>query len=82
MSERKRKYYILNTCDAWKSYDSFGLVGIFTWSELIKIIKRKIKSKVFEFNGEIRNMINKSPRELNTNLEYGFVQEIKINEEQ
>lgn len=74
-----RKHYILFSCDAWKSYASHKLIGVFTLKELIRIIKRKTKKGDFKFDG-INEIGSKTIREIDIALEFGYVEEIQINE--
>lgn len=78
----KRKYYALFDCDDHKDYSSMRLLGVFTEKKLRQTIRKKVISGEFEFTGNIIEILNEEDLEYIFNsLRYGFVQELKINEE-
>ncbi|QUH21822.1 hypothetical protein [Alkaliphilus sp. B6464] len=75
-----RQYYALFTCNEWKEFSSMRLVGMFSRTELIKIIKKRVKENEFGFCRDIKE-INEMPiRDIEVSLEYGHIIELKINE--
>lgn len=78
----KRQYYVLFTCDEWKSYASMSLVGVFTLTKLRKVVKRRIKKGDFEYGRDIKEIDEIDGNEIDKLLTYGFIQSIELNEEQ
>lgn len=75
-----REYYILFNCDEWKGYSSMRLVGVFNRTQLIKILKRRIKKGEYEFGRDIKEIDNLSIQEIDASLVYGYIQETRLNE--
>lgn len=79
----KRDYYVLSSCDEWKSYSSMKLVGVFTLKELKKVVKRKVKEGYFEFGRRnIMEIDNMDGSEIDSMITYGSITRINLNEEQ
>ena len=72
--------YILFYCDEWKSFSSMEIVGLFS---SVDTLKKRIKTEVKENNMEIMNdadIDDLDYDELNTYLEYGFVDYYTVDE--
>jgi hypothetical protein len=81
-----KEVYVVNTCDEWRSYSSFSLVGIFTsrW-KLNPVLNRLIKEKKIEYEHDSKCKVsvkNLTDRELNDWLTYVHVELITLNEVQ
>lgn len=80
------KPIIVNTCDAWESYHSFRLVGVYTnKKKFISVIHEMIDEDAIELNeGYSKEDINEDTKllELQANLKYVHFKEIKLNEKQ
>jgi hypothetical protein len=79
------KAVVLNTCDSWKTFSSFKLIGVFTnRKKLEKVIRKLIKSNDIEVdeNSPIELPLkNFTINELNNHINFLSVQEINLNEE-
>lgn len=75
-----REYYVLSSCDQWKSFSSMNFLGVFSRSELIKTIKRKVKKEDFNFHRELKELKNMTIRDIDSSLVYGYIQPIHLNE--
>lgn len=72
--------YILFYCDEWKSFSSMEIVGLFS---SVDTLKKRIKTEIKENNMEIMNdadIDDLDYDELNTYLEYGFVDYYTVDE--
>lgn len=76
------KAVIVNSCDAWKTYASFRLIGVFT-------NRRKLNKCLNDLDKDssIRNTTDYAISEmevhdLNINLDYVSIEEINLNEVQ
>lgn len=76
-----RDYYVLFSCDEWKSYSSMKLIGIFNKNELVKVIKRRIKKRELHFNRDIKEISKMSVEEIKVALEFGYIESLKLNQE-
>ena len=77
--------YLVNTCDAWKSYSSFQLVGIFiTRKALNPVLNKMIKQGDIYLDSETskKTVNNLSDKELDDYLSYISIQKITLNEVQ
>lgn len=75
-----RNYYALFSCNDWKEHSSMSPIGVFNQSELLKVIKRKIKTREFRFKRDVKEIGKLSIREIDTSLVSGYIQPIKLNE--
>jgi hypothetical protein len=79
-----KEVYVVNQCDAWRSYDSFRLVGIFTTRKKLNVIlNRLLKNKSIQWYDEERSdrfVTFLTDRELQNNLKYIHIEVIKLNE--
>lgn len=57
-----------------------SLIGVFNQSELLKVIKRKTKTREFRFERDVKEIGKLSIREIDTSLVSGYIQPIKLNE--
>jgi hypothetical protein len=85
-----KKVYVVNTCNVWKTYDSFSLVGIFTSrKKLNPVLNRLLKQKDIAWSDETftspkadRAVNGFSDRELLDHLDYIFIELVTLNEVQ
>jgi len=81
-----KKVYVVNTCNVWKTYDSFSLVGIFTSrKKLNPVLNRLLKQEdIVWSDDECKDkFVNKlTDRELNDDLDYICVELVTLNEVQ
>ena len=81
---RRNEVYVVNQCDAWRTYDSFRLVGIFTSrKKLNPVLNRLIKNKSIERDDcpEDGRFVNSlTDRELQDHLKYVHIEVITLNE--
>jgi hypothetical protein len=75
-----KEYYVLFSSDAWKSHSSMRLKGVFTKPNLLKVIKKNIKNKNFEFDSG-KKIENMEIKDINDALTYAYIETVKINEE-
>ena len=77
----KKTAVVLNSCNEWKEYASFQLVGVYTnRKELNKMLNKMLKDKEIELqsNDSIEDL---SVTELHSQIEYASLQEVTLNEE-
>lgn len=77
------KAIIVNTCDAWKSYDSMRLVGVFTNKKKLKsTIKYLIDSDACEYDdgyGPFKELTVEEMVQYNP-IDYLYIEEVELNE--
>lgn len=70
-------------CDQWKMKDSMDLVGVFQEDKLKEAIIEDVKNETIKLDEreeeEIKTM---DIRTLNSLIEFGHIQEVKLNERQ
>ena len=76
-----REYYALFSCNEWKNHSSMNLIGIFNGTQLLKVIKRRIKKGEFKFGRDFKDLDVLDVHEIDSSLEYGFIQSLSLNEE-
>ena len=77
-----KEVFLVNTCDAWKSYDSFRLVGIFTTRKALNpVLNRMIKQGDIDLDSAAnkKTVNNLSDRELDDYLTYISIQKVTLN---
>jgi hypothetical protein len=83
---KMKKVYVVNTCDAWNTYESMSLVGIFTTRKKVNpVLNKLLKEKKIEWSDDecTDRFVNKlTDRELLDFLKYVFVELITLNEVQ
>jgi len=73
------KAVVVNTCNAWKEYSSFTLVGVFTnRKKFNRVLNKLIKKNDVENNTGYR-IEDMTIHELHNNLKYVSLQEIELN---
>ena len=80
-----KEVFLVNTCDAWNSYDSFQLVGIFTTRKALNpVLNKMIKQGDIDLDSAAskKTVNNLSDRELDDYLTYISIQKITLNEVQ
>lgn len=78
----KKEYYVLFSCDKWKSYSSMRLMGVFSITELRKVVKKIIEKGDFEYEKSDVKEINKmTGSDISRVLKYGYVETVGLNEE-
>ena len=76
------KAVIVHTCNQWKEYTSFSLVGVFTnRKKLNTILNRMIKNHEIGDDDEPKKVNHLTIDQIHTEISYVSVQEIKLNEE-
>ncbi len=75
------KYFVLSSCNEWKEYSSFGLIGVFSYRGLIKQLEREVEKGNMELDCSKEDFWNLPIEELDSRLEYGAIQEVAIDEE-
>lgn len=81
-----KKVYVVNTCNIWKEYASFRLVGIFTSRKKLNVVLNKmLKDKDIVWSDAIcsKKFVNKlTDSELCDDLDYVNIEQITLNKEQ
>lgn len=82
-----RKYvYVVNTCNEWKTYDSFRMVGIFTTRKKLNVVlNRLLKQEDIAWDDDVctdRFVNNLMDMELSNNLKYVSIEKLTLNEVQ
>ena len=73
--------YIYFHCDAWKNYDSMRLVGVFDETHLRKAVRKDLNEKRVSLDPEYQERLEHlEVTELDKMLEYGYIQELTLNE--
>ncbi len=84
--KKQNEVYVVNTCNAWKEYSSFRLVGIFTTRrKLNPVLNKLLKSGDIIWNYDkctMRYVNRLNDNDLHNQLKYISVQVITLNEEQ
>ena len=77
-----KNVFVVNTCDEWKGYDSFSLVGVFTSrTQLNKILQKLLnEKKITKYMPE--TIQESSLKGLQERIEFVHINFITINEEQ
>jgi hypothetical protein len=71
---------VVNTCNEWKEYSSFRLVGVYTNKQYVdKLLRKLIKQGSVEYNGT--SVARDSIDELNNKCTYVDLNEIVLNKE-
>jgi hypothetical protein len=75
---------VIYTCDAWKSWDSSRLVGVYTnRKKMERLLRKMIKAGYIEFadgwDGEIFSRMTID--QMRTHIDYLIIQEIELNSE-
>lgn len=78
--KRMREYYVLFSCDDWKSHSSMSLIGVFSRKKLEKTIRKFVKDGSMKFNRELKTLPELSVHDIEVALEFGFIQSIHLNE--
>lgn len=81
MKEGQREYYVLFYCDGWKSSSSMGLKGVFNREGLLHMIRKGLKAKDLEFDGEVPELKEMSIYDIEVALKYGHIKSLYVNEE-
>jgi hypothetical protein len=80
----KREVYVVNLCDAWESYASFGFVGIFTSRKKLNVVLNKLLKKgdiEWRYDERTEKSINKlSEKEMSFQLRYVNINKVTLNE--
>lgn len=78
--------FVVSTCDVWKTYSTFGLVGIFTTrKKLNPVLNKMLKERSITWNDETcdeRFVNNLTDNDLNVMLDYVYIEKITLNEKQ
>lgn len=78
---KNEEFFALFTCDEYKSHNSLDLKGVMTKEFLIDFIKKNSNSEdslfIFDNLEDIECM---TIRDINTSLEFGYIEELYINE--
>lgn len=77
----KNKYYILFSCDEWKSQSSMSLLGVFNRKGLLMKIRKELRNNGFETELKLKEIKDLETNELNNALDYAYIEEAEINEE-
>lgn len=81
-----KNVFVVNTCNVWKEYASYTLVGIFTTrKKLNPILNRMLKEEDICWNDTERTdrFVNKlSDEQLHNEIDYISVDKINLNEKQ
>jgi len=81
-----KEVYVVNTCNIWKAYDSFALVGIFTTrKKLNTVLNWLLKQDDIcwdDYEGEVRFVNKLTDKELIDHLDYIHISIINLNEVQ
>lgn len=73
--------YIYYLCDEWKSYDSMKLVGVFDSKHLTQIVVNDLRDGTINAGGyEEDEILEMDASQLNTILEYGYIESVMLNE--
>lgn len=84
--KKRNEVYVVNTCNVWKWYSSFRLVGVFTSrKKLNPILNKMLNDKQIMWNDETCNkrFVNDlTDKELHNHIDYLSVQVITLNEKQ
>jgi hypothetical protein len=76
------KAVIVHTCNQWKEYTSFSLVGVFTnRKKLNSLLNRMIKNNDIGDDDEPKKVNDLSIEDINNKISFVYVQEITLNEE-
>lgn len=76
------KAVIVNTCNEWKEYSSFTLVGVFTnRKKLNSLLNKMIKNNDIGDDDEPQKVNDLTIEEIHSQISYVSVQEINLNEE-
>lgn len=75
-----RSYYVLYRCDVHKSTASFYLAGVFCRTKLEKAIRELVRKGEMEFNEDLKCLNELELRQVNTNLVYGHIEDVILNE--
>lgn len=74
-------YYALFSCNEWKEHSSSGLIGVFTREGLNEQLKKEIRENSMEIYLDENESIDiLSIQALNIALQYGYIEEITIDE--
>ena len=80
----KREVYVVNLCDAWESYESFGFVGIFTSRKKLDGVLNKLLKKgniEWRYDERTEKSISKlSEKEMSFQLRYVNINKVTLNE--
>ncbi len=82
MEQKKKKMepVVVNTCDQWKSYSSFRLVGVYTnRADLSTLLMNLLKENIIEVDEDF-NHRTATLRELDDNVEFLHFNQINLNE--
>lgn len=75
------KSVIINSCDIWKTYASFRLIGVFTNRKKLNIlIKKMIKNKEIEFGSFNKKVEECSIEDLQNLCNFISLEEIEFNQ--
>jgi hypothetical protein len=81
-----KEVFVVSTCDAWMSYDSFRLVGVFTSrAKLNPVLNNMLKHRIIVWDDDTRTdrFVNKlTDKQLHNELKYISVELITLNEVQ
>ena len=76
------KAVIVHTCNQWKEYTSFSLVGVFTnRKKLNSLLNRMIKNNDIGDDDEPKKVNHLTIEQIHVEISYVSVQEITLNEE-
>jgi hypothetical protein len=76
------KAVIVHTCNQWKEYTSFSLVGVFTnRKKLNSLLNRMIKNNDIGDDDEPKKVNHLTIEQIQVAISYVSVQEITLNEE-
>ena len=76
------KPVIIHTCNQWKEYTSFSLVGVFTnRKKLNSLLNKMIKNNDIGDDDEPQKVNDLTIEEIQSQISYVSVQEINLNEE-
>ena len=80
----KREVYVVNLCDDWESYESFGFVGIFTSRKKLDGVLNKLLKKgniEWRYDERTEKSISKlSEKEMSFQLRYVNINKVTLNE--
>jgi hypothetical protein len=81
-----KNVYVVNTCDVWKTYSSFSLVGIFTSrKKLNPVLNRLLRQDDIAWSDSecTDKFVNKlTDKELTDKMDYIHIELITLNEVQ
>lgn len=77
------KAIIVNSCNSWKEYASFRLIGVFTnRKKLNRVLNTLIKQGDIDFNSDKKTVNHLTIKEMQVQLDYICIDEIELNKVQ